>query len=280
MDNTSRTSRIVRRKQGIVLVERDLKILNTVARFGLTSSRHLTDLYFNGVANTAHKRLRALFNAGNLQTHLLLGSAAPTLYTLTPQGQKALKEHNPSMGELPPIPRSLDVADLKHRLAIIDFRVALILAIRQMPGVRLLHFLSGAEAIAQAKAAGLAMLPDAFVLLEKQGDQILFQLEMDLGTESLPVWAQKAKAYSEALLRKRLILGQSAWQAVIVAPGARRLQAIANAFATHGHCVSSLFIDLSTLTQKTFLEPRFGLAPISIPKAPPLLTENGNENAL
>ncbi|MBI5529775.1 MAG: replication-relaxation family protein [Deltaproteobacteria bacterium] len=254
----TRTSRTGRQKQIAVIVERDFKILYTVGRFGLASTRHLSALYFRGINNTAHKRLRTLFNAGFLEAHVLLGSTSSTLYTLTLHGRKALAERYALEDELLPIPRTLDVADLKHRLAVLDVRVALVLATRMDPALRLVHFFTGGEVMHITQPAGFRVIPDALVLVEKDNQSALHLLEVDLGTEPLSVWEKKARGYAEALRFQTPLLDQSTWRILIVAPGTTRLTAIAKVFSMQIQVEHFRLLDLSTLTPETFLNQAWG----------------------
>lgn len=274
---TARTPRTGRKRQNVTLVDRDFKILYTVGRFGLASTRHLTDLYFKGVANTAHKRLRALHNAGYLQAHVVLGSVSPTLYTLSSQGREVLVQRFAIGRELQPNPRTLDVADLKHRIAICDVRVALILATEQKSKLQLLHFHIGSEVIAHTKAVGLETIPDALILLKRNGQQFLYLLEVDLNTEPLSEWKSKVTRLSDALLYPPSILGQNNWYVLVAAPGKSRLQAIAKVCSKYPNSDHFLFTNLSELTPKTFLESTWQSTSVFISNTHPFLTENNND---
>jgi hypothetical protein len=225
---TTRLSRTERRKRVAVLGERDYQVLYTIGRFGgLASSRHLAELYFGGVANTAHKRLRALFDAGYVQAHVVLGSKAPTLYTMTDRGRNALLHRFDVEGEIRPSPRVLDVADLQHRLAILDVRVAWILATRGRSTVKLSRFATGSDVPPLMQSAGVSSLvPDALVQVDVHGRQRVLALEVDLGTESLGVWDHKARRYADAVSRRVSMLSDVVWRLLIVAPGLARLTAI------------------------------------------------------
>ena len=268
-----RTSRTVRKKQMVVLTKRDIKILYTVGRFSLAATHHLANLYFNGVTNTANKRLRSLFNADFLNAHAVLGNNHDTLYTLTSKGRRILRKRLGIGNGLVSIPRTLDVADLEHRLAIIDVRVALVLASQSNSNLRLHRFLTGNEITAHTRSAGISVIPDAIILVERKNKKIAFALEMDMGTESLSIWRKKTQNYTEAFAMDLPLLCGQNWNVLVAAPSQTRLKSIAHTIQKFHSSNRFLFAEISKITPETFLGDSFFITP----KGVPFLTGKDNE---
>lgn len=247
----ARTSRIKRKKQNIVLTERDYKILYTVGRFGLITTEHLAKLFFADFQNTANKRLRSLYNAGFLNRHVPFGNNHHLIYTLPSKGRKSLMSRFGEVKGLQLAPKTLDVADLEHRLAIIDVRVALILIGRKNSNFKLVRFLAGSEVIREMKTSGLSFIPDALILLDINDNKQVIALEMDLGTEPLSVWRQKADAYNLAFRMKTNLLEYDNWTVLVIALSKARL----NSIQSNIHSDRFLFVLKSEVSIESVLSP-------------------------
>lgn len=253
MSNEVRISRTKRRIQNIVLTARDGKIIFTVGRFAVVSTRNLCDLFFIK-KNTANKRLRSLYNANFISAHLLLGSTAPTIYTLAPQGLKTLVDQMGIERKTIRVPKTLEVADLRHRLTTNDLRVAVILGARTDQTLRLVKFLSSWEVYGVVKLLNSNIIPDALIHLKRNGRSEVYALEVDLGTESLALWKQKVRGYDDLINRAVSFFDQSDWQVLIAAPSIRRIRSISKTLLTSDHANRFYLINLSELTTETFIQ--------------------------
>jgi len=276
MNADLRSSRDERHERVVVLTARDKKIIFTVGRFTLASTRHLTLLFFEK-KNTANKRLRALFNGGYLRAHLLLGSTSPTIYTLAPTGQRLLVGQLGVDRSLIRVPKTLDVADLHHRLAIVDVRVAFILATRERSDLRLVRFLTGSEVIAEMKDTGADLVPDALVLVERSSAREVYACEVDLATEPIAIWKKKIDIYSRLILADTSLLGDRAWRVLVAAPGPGRLRSIANAIGDSDRRDRFAFVDLDDLVPATIADGAWITASaLATLKAPSSSRRNAN----
>jgi hypothetical protein len=253
MNAENRSSRSERGEQTVVLTARDRKIVYTVARFTLASTRHLTALFFTK-KNTANKRLRALFNAGLLRAHLVLGSTSPTIYTLSPLGLKLLVGQMGVDRALIRVPRTLDVADLHHRVAIVDVRVAFVLATRETDDLRLVRFLVGGEVFGQMKNKGAQIVPDALILLSRAVRPEVYALEADLGTEPLSVWRRKVETYGRMMFTDVALLGERDWRVLVAAPGLGRLRSIAGVVIPNDRSDRFVFVDLGDICPRIVVD--------------------------
>jgi hypothetical protein len=276
MNAENRASRTERGERNVVLTARDLKIIYTVGRFSLASTRHLTALFFQN-KNTANKRLRSLFSANFLRAHLLLGSTSPTIYTLAPAGLEALVKRMGVDRKLVRIPKTLDVADLQHRLVVVDTRVAIVLAARECPALRLVRFLTGAEVHGLLKDAGANVVPDALVLLERNAKPESLALEVDLGTEALGVWRHKAAGYARMMAAGFSLFGLSDWRVLVIAAKKTRLRSIASVLLEAGPADRFLLVDLAELTPRIFVKQAWSPASSLVdPNARPAARRKSN----
>ena len=251
-----RTPRTQRKQRNVILQKRDHQILFLVGRFGLATTVHLARLYFSDNSDTANKRLRSLFNAGYLCRHLPFGNNHQLIYTLTQKGKNLLASRFKDVTGLQRIPKTLDVADLEHRLVIVDIRVSLVLLSRQEKSFRLLRFLSGKELLSQVRNAEVGFVPDAIIITEYQGKQYLAALEVDQGTEPMSVWLEKSRMYGHAFVLDTPLMGIKNWQVLVVAPSTERLRSIKTKLDKLGQPDRLHYQNTSSLTLENILPPR------------------------
>ncbi len=210
------------------LTERDVEIVRQVAQHRFLRSTHISQLL-----DAPHKkiceRLTLLYHAGyldrprsQLEYHVRSGGSAPYVYALDNQGSRLLKECD-----------GLDQANvdwarknrdstrqfLLHPLTVADFRVAIVAACRDHPGLRLIEpddlLRSTPEHTQQSpnpwtwrvrvqikgQTAEIGVIPDyVFALLLPDGRRRPFVVECDRGT--MPI--ERSSIGQTSIIRKLL----------------------------------------------------------------------------
>ncbi len=187
--------------------ERDFAILRSVFESRVMTRAHLAAIHFAGHARMTKKRLQKLAADG------LVGSrprrpAEPTLHFLTKRGYDLLDQ----AGHLAGYPRfgydrfrkRIDVSPLTlaHELAVMDVKAAFYNAARARPDVCIKQFCTWPILfrfrVRSSDGAKPWVCPDGSIRLRGVAAGSIeqhFYLEVDRGTESLPVLGRKATAY-------------------------------------------------------------------------------------
>lgn len=118
---------------------------------------------------------------------------------------------------------------LLHRLAINEIYIALKYRDLPKPDMRLSCWVSFREPLSQA----IPLTPDGYFELVVDGNTKATFLEVDLGTEALPVWIRKTQLYLQMALSGNFTqwFGQSQFRVLVIATTDRRLQNIRTAIA-------------------------------------------------
>lgn len=189
--------------------ERDYAILRSLFESRVITRAHLAAIHFAGHARMTKKRLQKLAADG------LVGSrsrkpAEPTLHFLTKRGYDLLNQE----GRLAGYPRfgydrfckRIDVSPLTlaHELSVMDVKAAFYNAARARPDVRIEQFCTWPILfrfrVRSPAGAKPWLCPDGSIRLcgnAPDSNEQHFYLEVDRGTESLPVLGRKAAAYLE-----------------------------------------------------------------------------------
>ena len=190
----SRQARDKRRKSvRIELSDRDQTLLRALARFRLAQTTSLTDLVFYGARrDTASRRLRRLFDAGYLRVRSN-DLSSENIYSLGPEGIAWLRAQGVQPGRVPR-------GDPSHHLAIVRTWVDISLAVHERPGVALRLVRPDWEVREGIEDGRFPIIPDALIALqvesvEDAGSMVRLALEVDLGTEPLPVLGSKFRRY-------------------------------------------------------------------------------------
>jgi len=216
-------------RRGLIVQSRDRELLWQLFLMRTGTRDHLMRAAGFTSITRINTRLLALYRAGLVRRFFIgFGAARKALYALSRKG--ALLIGVPCRG-----PRhrqnELLAADFTtlHQLTIND--VYCDLRFRPIPiqGVRFLSWMTFTEPIAN----DLRLIPDGYLeFTTPQGIDASF-LEIDLGTEELKVWKEKARQYvklatSGEFARK---FNQARFRVFVLADSARRLQFIREAVA-------------------------------------------------
>jgi hypothetical protein len=210
------------------LTERDIEIVRQVARHRFLRSTHISRL-LDGSHKKLCERLTLLYHAGyldrprsQLEYHVRSGGSAPYVYALGNQGSRLLKEcggFGQSNVDWARKSRDSTRQFLLHTLSIADFRVALVAACSNYPGLRLIEadelLRSAPEQTQQSsnpwswrvrsqfkgQTTEIGVIPDyVFALILPDGRRRPFVVECDRGT--MPI--ERASPAQTSMLNKFL----------------------------------------------------------------------------
>lgn len=201
------------RENGISPQERDFLLLRGLFESRLMTVRHVAALYFEGKLEAAKKRLQKLKGADLIRDRPRQASD-PSVLSLSKKGFTLLKLHQRldgypaiSDGEFE-LRSRVSALTLRHELAVMDVKAALVPAISNLPNFRiaecmtwplLAEFSLARPASNGYGAVNVTVKPDGFLCVHEHDDagvnEYCFYLEVDRGTESQRVLAERAIAY-------------------------------------------------------------------------------------
>ncbi|MEN6532649.1 MAG: replication-relaxation family protein [Bryobacteraceae bacterium] len=195
----------------MVLQERDRRLLEALGDQMDVVDREQTKVV-TGIRSTSrmNERLLKLTRAGFLKRVFIGGNQA--VYALA--HRKNRSSNQPATGE--PL-----LLFCRHQLEI--NAVYLALTYRPLPeSVRYLRFRRFREILAPS----VPLIPDAYFELEFRGAVRPMFLEVDLGTESLPVWQRKTREYLQLALSGEFpkLFSQTRFGVLVVTTTPRRLE--------------------------------------------------------
>jgi len=177
----------------------------------------------------ANTRLAALTNAGLLKRFFVgsIGAGRKAVYTLLPKGAELVSA---KLGGIQRASDRLVVGDrfVEHQTGINE--VYLAIKYRPMPcGVRLSRWLAFRQPISDA----IKLTPDGYFELATVDTVRAMFLEVDLGTEALSVWQQKATYYLQLAISGEFArrFQQQQFRVLVVVNSARRLAGIRSTVA-------------------------------------------------
>jgi len=220
------------------LTERDVEIVRQVARHRFLRSTHIS-LLVDAPHKKICERLTLLYHTGyldrprsQLEHHVRGGGSAPYVYALGNHGSRLLKEcggFNQANVDWARKNRDSTRQFLLHTLSITDFRVALVAACRNHPGLQLIEpdelLRSAPEQTQQSpnpwswrvrvqfkgQTTEIGVIPDyVFALILPDGRRRPFVVECDRGT--MPI--ERASLTQSSILRKFLAYEATRAQAV------------------------------------------------------------------
>jgi len=196
----------------VCLTERDVWLLDALARMRFLTTGQLLRLGFGQSRSAVTKRLRQLFDAGFLRVWLR-SLESENLYTLTRAGRSALARNGgPAAAD---VPRALD-RDLDHTLAVNDVRVAVATTLPAL-GAELASWQSDWD-LRPHRAP--RYIPDGrFAVRWRDASQTIFNLEVDRNSKSPAAFLRKLLAYRAAAYRHTLLGADSATTVLAVIHG-------------------------------------------------------------
>ncbi len=232
----------------LVLQERDFTFLQAAAEYRLLSTPQYL-LLFPESRDAVYRRLQLLFHHGYLD-RLRGDPTAPMVYALGRRGAEILVERGvlQDIGEWRKKNQDLQERYIAHQTMIANFRIALTLAIRERPDVRLLFFTPESHALQDRVTVGtsgrsqtLPINPDGFFGLQfpelpEGRNRAFFFLEADRSTMTRGRFLQKLLGYWEwysqgGHIRK---LGIKSFRVLTVTKSEERMRSLLIAAAERG----------------------------------------------
>lgn len=208
--------------RGMVLTDRDRRLISDVASFGVLTRRQLQDLgHFHSVtrANAVLLRLTR-FSYLSVRPPLAVSARARAVYALGRRGAELC--HLDGKGS-----RFGGASDLfvHHQLLVNDIRI---LFGQDDAGYALERWMTDLE----LGARGLGLLPDGYVEYSWHGRHFSAFIEADRGTETLDRWLAKVNGYvGIAQGPYQQGFGRRFFRVLVVAESERRLENIQKAVA-------------------------------------------------
>ncbi len=192
----------------IRLQERDVWILEAVAKMRFLTTTHLAKLAFAESRWAANKRLRKLLDAGLIRVWVR-DLAKDNVYSLTRAGVRVLEEKANDDG-VPRVPRGLD-GNLDHLLTINQVRIAVALGLSQAEG-ELRWWRSDWEFSRHGRQG---LVPDALFAVRWNGEsEHVFALEVENRSNSRRAFVRKVLRY--AAWRRRSDFGPADFVILVV----------------------------------------------------------------
>jgi hypothetical protein len=200
-------------RPAIELQDRDFAVLRGLFESRVMTLAHIAALYFEGKAEATKKRLQKLKMAGYVRERPRR-PYEPSVLFLTRSAFVLLSEHG-DLAEYPRIglanlEKRAQVSDLtlRHELAVMDVKAALVMALRRLPQFRLVEF-STWPALCQFETrvparhgfrpTDVVIKPDGLIRIhEEDQDGIsehVFYLELDRSTETQETLALRSACY-------------------------------------------------------------------------------------
>lgn len=241
----------------MVLMPRDVAVLELIARFRRLLLRQIVTLAGFGSLQTASFRLQRLWQHGYVERdfwHVAVGSA-PAVYRIGKRGARALAAHSDSdLVEEGVVKATQDHYFLDHTLAVNDVLIAFEVAASKA-GHRAIWSiptkpLDRLPDPSQASQA-VPILPDATILYVARGRKLLAFLEVDRGTESARRVAAKMRGYMAYLAsgNYQRQFSLHSFRLLIVTPGEKRQGNLQTAVAsTVEETAPRLSLDAASVT--------------------------------
>ncbi len=222
-------SRTERRPLGLRrLTPRDYLVLRLVAFTQPTTIAQI-QLYLGASHDVVRRRLAVLRDRGFVKVECPGGVAAPSRYFLTAHGVTELAGR---FGDGPwRAPRGIKNLSFAHHDVSSELFIKLELAgARAKPKVDVIAYMAERELRRRAGGAKRILVPDAVILLEREGRRIAIALEADTGSERPTYFARtKSVLYAEAIERGDPLHGVPEWTVVVVTRNDTRVRALVTA---------------------------------------------------
>jgi len=184
------------------LTPRDLALIRDVAEFRFLNTEQLVSLHEGSDRNISN-RLSLLFQHGYLDRPLVQKAAhlssSHLVYSLDRKGVEVLADSAADRAGI--FRRVLEVkktsALISHALMISQFRVCLLLALKNHTETKLARWVQGNDlkVLLRRRGENPELVPDAFFTLEDKDDLLHFFLETDRSTETQERFVSKLRVY-------------------------------------------------------------------------------------
>jgi hypothetical protein len=214
---------------GMIAQERDRRVMSELGIMRVMDREQAEIVGEFHSVRRANDRLLSMTRSGYLRRIFVAAGSfgRKALYTLSPKGAALVGARLPGL----PLRQSLFGASpfLLHRLAINE--IYLTAKYRTLPSsnVRLVRWIAFREPLTQA----IPLTPDGYFEIASGGSVKAMFLEVDLGTEAIPVWQRKTHLYVQMALSGQFteLFHQPQFRVLVVATTERRLRHIRVALA-------------------------------------------------
>lgn len=238
---------------GMVLQDRDCHLLFELGTMRVIDREMAKRVAGFGSTTRANVRLLQLVRDGLLRRFFVgsVGAGRKSVYTLSAKGGEQVS------ARLPGIKRAagrLIVGDrfVEHQFGVNQVYLALKYAPAPTPDIRLLRWRGFREPLSEA----IKLTPDAYFELEANKVARSMFLEVDLGTEGLKVWQQKASHYLQLAISGQFqkLFRQPQFRVLVVAASERRLKHLREVIAKQTYKVF-WFTTLSSINARGLWAP-------------------------
>lgn len=190
------------------LTERDLWILEAIAKMRFLTTSQVARLHFEGSRSAANKRLRKILDAGLIRCWVL-DLAQDNVYSLDRKALGLLDAPEPGPNHT--APRGLD-GNIDHLLAINEVRISIALG---LPGVggEIAWWRSEWELRSRFRER---IIPDALFAIHWESGEQAFAMEIDNCTRSTRTFLRKVLAYRTRQTRGQPLYGLSEFVILVV----------------------------------------------------------------
>jgi len=213
------------RRRGVVLQDRDRRLLSELAVMRIIDSAMTKVVAGFGSTTQVSLRLLELTRAGFLRRFFVgtIGSGRKAIYTLAPKGAAAV---NAQLGGIVRPEGRVVAGDrfVDHQSVINEVYLAAKFPRLPNPPAQFRRWHTFRQSISEA----IKLTPDGYIeIASGQGIRAMF-LEVDLGTEALPIWQQKVAHYLQLAVSGEFTqrFHQPQFRALVVATSDRRLNNI------------------------------------------------------
>jgi hypothetical protein len=223
------TERVRERRRGLIVQMRDRELLRQLFLMRLADRDQLMVAAGFGSITRINTRLLALYRTGLVRRFFIgFGGGRKALYALSRKGAQLIEVicRGPRHRQ-----NELLAADFStlHQLSINDVYCHLRFHPISIPGVQFHNWLTFTEPL----AVDLRLIPDGYVEFTTPIGIVASFLEVDLGTEELKVWKEKARLYLQLATTGvfERNFKQTRFRVLVLADSARRLRFIREAVA-------------------------------------------------
>lgn len=218
-----------KRKPGMIVQPRDFSLLHEAAFMRVSDAQQLARAAGFHSTTRINTRLLALYRAGLLRRFFIgSGGGRKALYAISQKG--AQLSHEPNRGPRRRTNETL-VADqfVLHQLALNEIYCSLKFGKPPIPHVQFVQWLAFYAPLGE----GLSLIPDGYVEWKTLAGFDASFIEVDLGSEALSVWKEKAKHYIQFALSEgfKRQFGQPQFRVLVLANSERRMLSIRAALA-------------------------------------------------
>ena len=182
----------------VVLTERDLNIMTFVGLCQYCSTEHIRIEFFSDINPCrCNKRLRQLYDANFLDV-TLISSQEPNLHSLSSKGLNELRKRVPEeLSSRLKLSAPIQQSGVSHHLAVVDTRLYISSLARKFATPLLSWSNSGGETTSKIGLDEWRLKPDGIAELETKKGVVRIACEVDCGTESARVLANKLSKYTD-----------------------------------------------------------------------------------